>query len=91
MRQVNRRTRLTVDLSEPMGLIESLTSRPEMADADIGALSNDMGKRIGALSNDMGGRIGALSNDLGALSNSLQAACQTITTLQGLIWFFMTI
>ena len=71
-----------MDLSEPLGLIESLTSRLDLAAADIGALSNDLGGRIGALSNDMGGRIGALSNDLGALSNSLIAGSQTITTLQ---------
>jgi len=75
-----------VDLSEPLVLIESLTSRLELADADIGALSSDLGGCIGALSNDMGGRIGALSNDLGgrigALSNSLIAAGQAITTLQ---------
>jgi len=71
LRQINRRTRRAVDLSKPMVLIESLTSRLEQADADIGALSNDLGGRIGALSNDLGGRIGALSNDMGPMSNSL--------------------
>jgi hypothetical protein len=35
LRQVNGRTRLPVDLSEPLGLIESLTSRLELADAEI--------------------------------------------------------
>ncbi len=29
------RTRLAVDLSEPLGLIENLTSRLELADAEI--------------------------------------------------------
>ena len=38
---------MAVDLSEPMGLIESLTSRLDLADADIGALLN----YLGALSN----------------------------------------
>ena len=49
LRQINGRTRLTVELNEPLGLIESLTSYLELADADIGALSNDTGERIGAL------------------------------------------
>ncbi len=35
MRQVNGRTRMAVDLSEPLGLIESITSRIELADAEI--------------------------------------------------------
>ena len=82
MRQVSGQTRPAVDLIEPRELIESLISRLDMADADIGALSNDLGGRIGALSNDLIGRIGALSNDVGALSNSLIAAHQTIETLQ---------
>ena len=53
MREVNGRKRLAVDLSEPLGLIESLTSRLEPVDADIGSLWNDMGEGIGALSNDL--------------------------------------
>ena len=73
---------MAVDFNEPLGLNESLTSCLDLADAAIGALSNELGMRIGALSNDMGGRIGALSNDMGVLSNSLRAAGQIITTLQ---------
>jgi hypothetical protein len=42
LRQVNGRTRLTVDLSEPLGLIESLTTRLELTDADLGALQGDV-------------------------------------------------
>ena len=42
LRQVNGRTRLTVDLSEPLGLIESLTTRLEVTDADLGALQGDV-------------------------------------------------
>jgi hypothetical protein len=35
LRQVNGRTRLAVDLNETLGLIGSLTSRLELADAEI--------------------------------------------------------
>jgi hypothetical protein len=35
LRQVNGRMRMAVDLSETLGLIESLTSRLELADAEI--------------------------------------------------------
>ncbi len=75
-----------------MRLIESLTSRLDLADTDIGTLSNELWGRIGALSNDLDGRIGALSNNLDALSNSLviwkATADQTITTLQVLDLMF---
>jgi hypothetical protein len=42
LRQVNGRTRLTVDLSEPLGLIVSLIIRLEVTDADLGALQGDV-------------------------------------------------
>ncbi len=42
MRQVNGRTRLTVDLSEPLGLIESLTTRLEVTDANLDAPQGDV-------------------------------------------------
>ncbi len=42
MRQVNGRTWLTVDLNEPLGLIESLTNRLEVTDAGLGALQGDV-------------------------------------------------
>ncbi len=60
LRQVNGRARLAVDLSEPLALIESLTSHLELTDADIGALSNSL---VG-----LEGDVGALSNDLNTLS-----------------------
>ncbi len=66
-----------MDLSEPLALIETLSSRLELTDADIG----DLGGRIGALSNDVSalsnslvgleGDVRALSNDVGALSKCL--------------------
>ncbi len=42
LRQVNGRTRLAVDLSEPLALIESLPSHFELTDADISALLNSL-------------------------------------------------
>ncbi len=47
MRRVNGLTRLAVDFSEPLGLIESLTTR---LDDTVDGLSND----IEALSNNIG-------------------------------------
>ncbi len=62
MRRVNDRTRLAVDLGEPLAIIESLTSRLELTDADLGALSNSL---VGPE-----GDVGALSRDVSALSNN---------------------
>ncbi len=72
LRRVNGRARLSVDLSEPLVLIETMASHLKLMDANIGALSNDLGARIGALSNDVGGRIGELGGCIGALSNDLR-------------------
>ncbi len=71
MRQVNGRTRLTVDLSEPPGLIESLTTR---LDNNVDGLSN----AIGALSNKSVG----LEEDVHALEAWRAAADPKIRTLQ---------
>jgi hypothetical protein len=53
LRQVNGRTRLTVDLSEPLGLIESLTTRLELTDGDLGALQGN----VTTISNTIASRI----------------------------------
>ena len=60
LRQVNRRMRLVIDLSEPLGLIESLSSR--MNDEVYGLYN-----AIGALSNNFGAHIGELEVGFGAL------------------------
>jgi hypothetical protein len=71
LRQVNGRTRLAVDLSEPLALIESLTTR---LDYNVDGLSND----IDALSNNLVG----LEKDVGALEPWRAAADPKIRTLQ---------
>ncbi len=38
---------MAVDLGEPLALIETLSSRLELTDADIGALSTALDTRIG--------------------------------------------
>ncbi len=73
LRQVNGRTRLAVDLSEPLGLIESLTNR---LDDNVDGLSN----AIDALSNN----IGDLEVGFGALEALRAAADPKIQTLQEL-------
>ena len=60
-----------VDLSEPLGLIKSLSSRMD-DEVDglrnvINALSNDSGTHIDALSNHFGSHIGELEVGFGAL------------------------
>jgi hypothetical protein len=71
LRQVNGRTRLVVDLSEPLGLIESLSSRLE---DEVDGLSN----AIDALSND----IGELEVGFGTLETWGAATDPKIRTLQ---------
>ncbi len=42
LRRVDGRSRMPVDLNEPLELIESLRCRLELEDADLGALSNSL-------------------------------------------------
>jgi hypothetical protein len=60
LRRVNGRTRVAVDLSEQLALVESLPTR---LDDNVDGLSN----AIDALSNDFGAHIGELEVGFGAL------------------------
>ena len=74
LRQVNGRTRLVMDLSEPLGLIESLSSR---LDDEVNGLSN----AIDPLSNEFGAHIGELEVGFCALETWRTTAERKILTL----------
>ncbi len=78
LRRINGRTRLAVDLNEPLGLIESLKAR---LDDDVDELSN----AIESLSNNNG----ELDVGFGALEAWREAADLKIRTLQefGLVFY----
>ncbi len=89
LRQVDGRTRLDGDLSEPWSQLKSLTTRRELytliTDETLEFMVNyytprldDLGRDVHQLSNDIDG----LSNDLGAMSEDFAALGSTITTLQ---------
>jgi hypothetical protein len=75
-----------VDLIEPPGLIESLSSslndEVDGLSNAIDAMSNDFGAHIGALSNDFGSHIGELEVGFGALETWRATADPKILTLQ---------
>ncbi len=75
LRQVNGRTRLDVNLSEPRAQFKSLATRLEL-------YTNSTDDTFEAMAANYTPGIEALEDEVEALSNSLRAAGQTITTLQ---------